>query len=269
MPHTAGLYYEEHGPAGAPPLILSAGLGGLGAYWTPNLGALAHDHRVILYDHRGTGRSDRALPVGLTVDDMAGDVIALMDGLDLASAALVGHAAGGCIGLSLALRHPERIERLLIVNGFSRPDPHFLRCFDTRLALLRGSGVDAFLHAQPIFLYPARWSADNDARLAAEEAQQLAHFPGVESVEARIAALRAFDVDDRLGEIAASTLLVAAEDDMLVPDSCSERLASGLRDGTLARMGWGGHACNVTNAAGFNELTRAWLDARAPLRGAA
>lgn len=60
MAEAAGLYYEEHGSG--PPLILSAGLGGSGNYWLPNLPALAERYRVILYDHRGTGRSDRALP---------------------------------------------------------------------------------------------------------------------------------------------------------------------------------------------------------------
>ncbi len=59
MPETAGLYYEEHGRADGVPLILSAGLGGSGNYWLPNLDALARYHRVVLYDHRGTGRSDQ------------------------------------------------------------------------------------------------------------------------------------------------------------------------------------------------------------------
>ena len=71
MPAIAGLHYEEYGPADAPPLILSPGLGGSGAYWAPNIEALAARHRLIAYDHRGTGRSDRALPASLSVDDMA------------------------------------------------------------------------------------------------------------------------------------------------------------------------------------------------------
>ncbi|HYN46027.1 MAG TPA: pyrimidine utilization protein D [Allosphingosinicella sp.] len=267
MGEIAGLYWEEHGPADAPALVLSSGLGGSAAYWAPNLQALAQDHRVILYDHRGTGRSDRDLSFNLDVDDMAGDVLALMDGLGLKSATLVGHAAGGAIGLSLALTAPERLDRLVVVNGFARPDPHFLRCFDTRLALLRDSGARAFLHAQPIFLYPARWISENSERLVAEEAQQLAHFQGAPNIEARIAALAAFDVAARLGEVRTPTLLIAAEDDMLVPASCSEALAEGLPGATLAVM-TGGHACNVTEAAFFNHLLRDWLG-RARLKGAA
>jgi aminoacrylate hydrolase len=263
----AGLHWEECGDADAPPLILSPGLGGSAAYWSPNLDALARDHRVILYDHRGTGRSDRALAFNVAVADMADDVLALMDGLGLASATLIGHAAGGVIGLDLALRAPERLDRLVVVNGWSKADPHFLRCFDVRLDLLRGSGVRAFLRAQPLFLYPARWSADNADRIAAEEERQLEHFQGAPNVEARIAALAAFDIDDRLAEIRTPILLIAAEDDMLVPASCSERLAQGLPNATLAAM-TGGHACNVTEPTYFNHVLREWL-AAARLKGAA
>ena len=267
MGEIAGLYWEELGRPDGPPVILSSGLGGSASYWAPNVEALAADHRVILYDHRGTGRSDRALPGDLSVDDMADDVIALMDGLGVDRASLIGHAAGGVIGLSLALRYPERIDRLVVINGWSRPAPHFARCFEARLNLLHGSGVAAFVRAQPIFLYPARWISENDARLDAEEAGHIAHFQGAATIEARIAALKAFDVDARLGEIAAPTLLIAAEDDMLVPPSASERLAEGLPDATLMPM-LGGHACNVTEEVIFDKILRGWLGP-APLQGAA
>jgi aminoacrylate hydrolase len=258
MGEVAGIYWEEHGPTDGPPLILSPGLGGSGNYWAPNLDVLAADHRVILYDHRGTGRSSRDLAFNVSVENMAKDVLLLMDGLGLASATLVGHAAGGAIVLALALAAPERLDRLVVINGWSRPDPHFARCFETRLALLRGSGVRAFIRAQPLFLYPARWISRNDALLSAEEAQQLQHFQGAPNVEARIAALTDFDVDARLADVGTETLLIVAEDDMLVPASCSERLAEGLANATLARM-TGGHACNVSEAEHFNRILGDWL----------
>src|SRR5690349_15613522 len=122
----AGLYYEEQGPVGAPPLILSAGLGGSGAYWAPNLPQLSLHYRVIAYDHRGTGRSERALPDAVTVDDLAADLIELMDGLGIARAHVVGHALGGLAGIMAAYR--ERVEKLVLVNGWVRLDPHTARC---------------------------------------------------------------------------------------------------------------------------------------------
>ena len=261
----AGIYWEEHGRADAPPLILSPGLGGSAAYWAPNLDSLAQDHRVILYDHRGTGRSDRALPSGASVEGMADDVLALMDGLGLARATLIGHALGGAIGLAIALSAPGRLDRLVVINGFAKADRHFRHCMEIRLALLHGSGIQAFVRAQPLFLYPARWISENFERLEAEEADHVAHFQGADNVEARINALLAFDIEDRLGGIATPILLVAAEDDMLVPDSCSERLLDGLPDASLDVM-LGGHACNVSEPDEFARILGAWL-AGAPERG--
>ncbi len=258
----AGLHWEEHGRG--EPLILSAGLGGSGGYWAPNLAALSARYRVILYDHRGTGRSDRTLPGTVTVADMADDIVTLMDGLGIARAHLIGHAAGAVAGLALALAAPARIGALVAVNGWARPDPHFARCFDARLAILHAAGAEAYLRAQPIFLFPARWISEHDAALDAETAHQLAAFPGVATTAKRIAALRAFDIADRLGDIAAPVLVLAAEDDMLVPALASESLADGLRDATLATMPWGGHAVNVTDPRGFEAIVLAYLS-RHPL----
>ena len=264
MPHAAGLYYEEHGPAGAPPLILSSGLGGSAHYWQPNLAAFAERYKVILYDHRGTGRSDRALPASLSVDDLADDILAVLDALGIARAIIMGHAAGGVAGLALALKAPDRLDRLIVVNGFARPDPHFLRCFDARLALLRDSGPEAYLRAQPIFLYPANWISLHSDELDAELPSQLAQFPAVETIEKRIAALVAFDISSRLAEISAPVLVIGARDDMLVPSCAAEALAEGLPNAGLGMPDFGGHACNVTYPDNFNAFILAWLAGELP-----
>lgn len=254
-----GLYFEAHGPADAPPVILSAGLGGSGAYWQPNLAALAAGHRILCYDHRGTGRSDRSLPSGLQVEDMANDVLALMDGLGLERAHFVGHAAEGLIGLSLAWRAPERIASLVVVNGWTRLDPHLARCFEARLALLRDTGPRAYLRAQPIFLYPATWSSEHRNELDVELEEQLAHFQGSDNLEKRVAALQAFYLDDRLDEIQTPILAIAAKDDVLVPWTCTPAYADRIASATTRLMDWGGHACNVTDPDTFDALVLDFL----------
>ena len=262
----AGLHHEEHGRSDGPPVILSSGLGGSAAYWAANLEPLADRFRIILYDHRGTGRSERALASDLTVEDMAEDVVALMDGLGIDRAHLIGHAAGAVIGLALALKAPERLCSLVVVNGWSAPDPHFARCFETRLALLRNSGVDAYLRAQPIFLYPAPWISEHCEALDHEREIQLATF-SVTSVEARIAALQSFDIDGRLSELDIPILAIAAKDDMLVPWTCSRELVDRTPGARLELMQSGGHACNVTEPACFNHIVSDWLNV-APVKGA-
>jgi aminoacrylate hydrolase len=254
-----GLHFEEHGPADGPPVILSAGLGGAGGYWRPNLAALAAGHRVILYDHRGTGRSDRALPPGLQVEGMADDVALLMDGLGLERAHFVGHAAGGLVGLTLVARSPERIASLVAVNAWTRLDPHFARCFEARLALLRDTGPRAYLRAQPIFLYPATWSSEHRNELDVELEEQLAHFQGSDNLEKRVAALQAFYLDDRLEEISTPILAIAAKDDVLVPWTCTPAYADRIASATVRLLDWGGHACNVTDPDAFDALVLEFL----------
>jgi aminoacrylate hydrolase len=254
-----GLHFEEHGPPDAPPLILSAGLGGAGAYWRPNLEALAREHRVILYDQRGTGRSDRVLPMDHRVGQMAEDVLELMDGLGIERADFVGHALGGAIGLTLAAEAPERLGKLVVVNGWTRLDPHIARCFAVRMELLRHAGPEAYVRAQPIFLYPAAWCSEHARELDEEFEHQLAHFQGAENLENRIAALQAFYLDDRLSAISTPLLALAAKDDMLVPWTCSQAYAERIASASIRLMEWGGHACNVTDPDAFNRLVLEFL----------
>jgi aminoacrylate hydrolase len=249
------LHYEVHGPSdAAATVLLSSGLGGSAGFWQPQLGALvAAGHRVIAYDQRGTGRSPAALPETYAIEDMAKDVLEILDATKTSQCHFAGHALGGLVGLQLALDAPSRIASLVLINAWSKPNPHSARCFDTRLALLGACGPRTYVEAQPIFLYPAAWAAEHAQRVADEVDHAFAHFPGEANMRARIAALRAFDVDTRLADIAAPTLIAAAKDDTLVPWTCSQRLADGLGDVTLDFMPHGGHAHSVTEAEAFNR----------------
>lgn len=252
-----GLHYEVHG-RGDEVVVLSAGLGGSGAFFAPQMAALTARYRVALYDQRGTGRSDRALPSPYAVRHMAEDIATVIEAVG-APAHLVGHAAGGLAGLQLALDHPRLLRSLTVINGWSRPDPHIARCFRTRISLLNDSGPEAYIHAQPLFLYPANWISENAERLAAEEAHHIAGFQGRDNMLARIKALLAFDIDDRLGDILTPVLVSASADDLLVPSLCSERLALRLPNATLDIAPWGGHAFTATAPDAFNTTLLAFL----------
>lgn len=104
------LYFASFG-AGSPVILLHGGAGN-GDHWAFQLEALAAKYRVITVDARGHGRSTRdAKPI--TYELMADDLLALMDSLKLEKAALVGWSDGGIIALDLALRHPERVSKLV------------------------------------------------------------------------------------------------------------------------------------------------------------
>ncbi|MCV5137846.1 pyrimidine utilization protein D, partial [Escherichia coli] len=84
--------------------------------------------------------------------------------------AVVGHALGALVGMQLALDHPTSVTALVSVNGWLRLNTHTRRCFQVRERLLHSGGPQAWVEAQPLFLYPADWMAARAPRLEAEDA---------------------------------------------------------------------------------------------------
>jgi aminoacrylate hydrolase len=124
------LQYEVHGqgnPA-AGMVLLSSGLGGAAQYWSPQIPSLARTFRVITYGHSDTGRSPGMLPDGYSVADMGDEIASLLDKLDGQRCHFIGHALGGLIKLQLALARPALLDRLIVVNAWSKTHLHTLRC---------------------------------------------------------------------------------------------------------------------------------------------
>ncbi|MCZ7466261.1 pyrimidine utilization protein D [Rhizobium rhizogenes] len=248
------MHFEVHGRTDpeAATILLSSGLGGSGTYWTPQIDALSDHFRIVTYDHRGTGSTGGEVPAEGGISAMADDVMEIVSALNLEKFHFMGHALGGLIGLDIALRQPRLIDRLVLINAWSKADPHSGRCFDVRIELLEKSGIEAFVKAQPLFLYPAAWMSQHQERLGRDDAHGVSHFQGKANVLRRIAALRAFDVDSRLGEIDNPVLVVATKDDLLVPYTRSQRLADGLQQSELCLLDFGAHAVNITEPELFN-----------------
>ena len=150
---------------GATTVFLSAGLGGSSTFWEPQLSALTEHFRVVLSDQRGTGRNSEPLPSNYSLNDMADEVLSVLDSASVGRCHFIGHALGGLVGLNLALRHPERLDRLVLVNAWDRLDSHTARCFAVREVLLNAGGAEAYVKAQPIFLYPAAWLSKHAERV--------------------------------------------------------------------------------------------------------
>jgi pimeloyl-ACP methyl ester carboxylesterase len=108
------LHYREYGESGHPPLLLLHGLFGNSGNWAGVVKQLQADYRLILPDLRNHGRSPHHAEMDYCA--MAGDLLALLDRLQLNSASLLGHSMGGKAAMWLALTQPERVERLLVAD---------------------------------------------------------------------------------------------------------------------------------------------------------
>jgi len=260
------LFYKISGNTSpdAQTVVLSSGLGGVHGFWQPQMAMLERHFRVVVYDQFGTGGSHGTVPAGYRMEDMADELAGMLSALDIDRCHLVGHALGGIIGLHLTQRYPSLLESLVVINGWTVLDSQTRRCFKVRQDLLLNSGIEAYVHAQPLFLYPAPWLSAHASLLHQEQTHQVAHFQGMENLLHRLQALMASDLSDSLDSIVTPTLAFGCRDDLLVPWHCSATLAQGLPLGEHVQMSYGGHAMSVTDSDTFNPLLLEWLLRFAP-----
>jgi aminoacrylate hydrolase len=237
------IYYEVHG-AGAP-VLLVPGLGGVGSYWNPNLRSLAKDYQVVIHDHRGTGQSSRP-EMKYSVDQMADDLLCVMDHLNIEAAHLVGHSTGGAIGQTIAVRYPERLKSLVVYASWTKANPYFSRVFEARRALLNAPDPSAYVRSSSVFLYPHWWVNQNSCVLEERERLAVPMFPSIEIAKSRIDAIVSFDRTADLPAISVPTLVVCAKDDILTPPHFSRELAQLIPRAELAEFDQGGHCLSET-----------------------
>ena len=256
----AELAYEVTGDG--PPLLLVPGLSGVGAFWAQQVPALARDFRVVVHDHRGTGASTHSR-IQYSVEQMADDVLRLMDALAIGSAHFVGHSTGGAIGQVIAQDHPARLRSLVLSATWAGQDPYFRRLFASRRETLLGLGVEAYLRASALMLAPPWWLRANDAALTEQHRRTAAASPPVEILMSRIDAIVRFDRRARLGEIRTPTLVVVAADDMITPAFYSEELAAGIPEAKLVVLEGGGHFAPNVLPEPYTAAVSAFLRAHA------
>src|SRR6478672_11891414 len=125
MPHVKAngvdLFYELTGPVDAPAVVFSHSIGASLEMWDAQVAAFAGRYRCLRFDTRGHGRSE-TIDRPATVDDLADDLAGLLDGLGISKTHLVGLSLGGMIGQAFALRHPERLDRLVLIATSAKMD---------------------------------------------------------------------------------------------------------------------------------------------------
>ena len=228
-----GLYWEEVGDG--PPVLLIGGIGmDTGAWWR-TVPVLARDFRVITFDPRGVGRSAPS-PYMCTTDDLAADGIAVMDAAGIDAAHVYGFSLGGMVAQQLALRHPDRVRRLVLgsthaggmLYEFGRlkgPRPSF--------------GVADPARAAIPYMYGRRCRDEHPERIE-EDLQRGVPLPYL-TRNAQIGAVLLHDARTDLRRIEAPTFVVHGAEDRLMPVAAGRDLAEGIPGAHLLVLSDAGH----------------------------
>jgi 3-oxoadipate enol-lactonase len=255
------LFYEFHGPEDGELLILNNGVFMNTTSWAFQLPDMIRRHRVLTYDMRGQGQSDH--PQGeYSLDLHADDLVALMDGLHLGKAHMVGTSYGGELNLVMGIQHPERCHSLVIIASVPHSDPLLVAMIERwRLAAQLGDGPmffrliyadtysEAFLVNQP-GLIPL-----------AEQRYATLDLPAAERL---IRSFQAFNVTQDLGKMRVPTCIVSAECDILKPRRYGEIMHRAIAGSEFHLIPDAGHVVVLEKAAEVNTIILGFL-AKHPL----
>jgi 3-oxoadipate enol-lactonase len=202
----ARIYYEDGGDG--PTLLLIPGLSGTVTGAAKIVDPLREHLRVLVLDNRGAGRSDKP-DEPYSIERFAADALAVLDATGIEQAGVLGISMGGRIALELAINHPGRVGRLVLLSTGARvkrkPGRRGLMDLVARLPVAKGP------HPQPYYAY-----------------------------RRQLVASGSYDAGPRLGDVQAPTLVIGGRQDGIAVPELSEELRAGIPD---AQLRWvdGGH----------------------------
>jgi 3-oxoadipate enol-lactonase len=245
-PHTSPrrIHWIEQGPRGAPAVLLLHGLGGDVRFWSAEQAALARGFRVLAMDFRGSGQSMKSL-APFSVEDLVDDVIEVLDEASVEQVGVIGFSMGGIVAQALALAVPDRATHLVLAATFARVNPQ-ARLFLQALGALYQSGATArqmyelivpWLYSIPFLAGPRASAVINDIGDPCDHQSRRDWLHLLD-------ALLGYDGSGRLGDIRASTLIIAGDEDRLASCGDARELAAGIHGATLEIIP-GGHLMNI------------------------
>ncbi len=255
-------YYEVHGDPANPPVLLVAGLGGVGTSWGAQVKLFAERYYVIVPDHRGTGRTTHAAD-GYTTQQLAADMAALVEHLALGPVHVVGASTGGAIGQYMALNHPRTVRSLTMASSFARFDAFVRREFEVRRKLAAESDRQTLYSCYALFLFSPAYARENPERVQAWVDRVLANpeAPGDREIALkRIDMIAAHDTLAQLGAITQPTLVICGDHDFCTPLPLSQEIAGAVPGAELAVLEGGGHFIDIEQEADFFEIVSAFID---------
>jgi 3-oxoadipate enol-lactonase len=254
------VHHQLDGPSDAPALVMTGSLGTSLEMWDEQVPALAEGFRLVRYDKRGHGRSP--VPPGpYSIEDLGGDLLALLDRLEIERASLCGLSIGGLISIWVAINAPERVERLVLSSTSAYLGPP--EQWTERAALVRAQGTEAVADA-----VLARWLTSPYAERHPELVERLRGMLLATPDEGYAGCCEAIgptDLRPGLASIEAPTLVITGDQDPSTPaDEHGRPVAEAIPSARFELIADGAHLLNIEQSDAFNSALLEHLVAEAP-----
>ncbi len=264
MPHVVTsdgirLRYDVYGPSSGEPLLMIQGLGTDSRGWLPQRLHFSHRYRVITFDNRGAGRSDK--PAGpYDLERMAFDAIEVLDAAGIDDAHVMGASMGGIIAQIMGVRHADRVRSLVLACTACRHHPWRRELLVEWAELARDRGMRAFAAANLRWLVGPRslrrfWPAFNALTSVFMSAPQHAFIAQVRAILAMDDAMRI-----ELPSINVPTLVIVGSQDILTPQGDSEEIAELIPGAELAIVRGGAHGFMIEDAGAYSRAVGEFLE---------
>ena len=247
------IHYEATGKTGATPVLMIQGLGASKNAWNLQRIAMATRFRIISFDNRGAGRSDKPTEP-FTLEQMADDAIAVLDAAGIETAHAVGASMGGVISQIVAVKYPQRVRSLTLVCTACRNHPWRQELLQSWAKTAEEKGMIE------VGKEAAQWvmSPRSFRRLvpAFTWMGPLAALRPRHSFVSQIDAIlnTREDLVDQLSTISAPTMVIVGNQDILTPRGDSEEIAERIPNSELVVISGAAHGLMMEHSSTFNKI---------------
>ena len=248
------IHYEDTG-GNLPPLVLAHGLLMDHEMFAPQVERFASRCRVITWDARCHGQTETT-DDPFSYSDLADDLKGLLDHLGIDRAVIGGMSQGGFVALRFALKHPERVEALILMDTHAgAEDPDKVALYASMLDVWEGEGLnDQLGETVAAIVLGNEWPGRFEWIAKWRQTPRSLLRPAFNALVGRE------DINDRLGEIKAPALVIHGTADAAIDLELAQQMCSGLANSRpLVTIEGGGHACNLTHPKLVNPVVLKFL----------
>ena len=254
------LFYQTHGTG--EPLILIPGFATGAWLWFRQIDKLAKHFRVISFDPIGIGKSKINEKITVSIGGIADDVAQILDELNIEKASILGTSFGGFVAQEFALRHPERLQKLILAcTSFGGKNHVLPSSYEILTAFASTENLNSTERIRK-FMIPAftRNFVENNFAIVEKTCELREQNEVPESVYLQqLQSATTFDLEAKVSNIKAQTLVITGDRDQVVPMQNSVNLANLIPNSRLEIVENSGHLFFIEQAEKFNKIMTDFL----------